>query len=128
MTGVPGRGKLLNLSTCVGRNIGDHLDFGVAPCLYDGLSPKAAGRTNVMQMMYPLRAPITLGSGTLEGHNKIFSKHSLTRYRPASALAASTLEVCVLDQAGVMLQSSTAVGYASVRLGEMVVVTDIAAA
>jgi hypothetical protein len=130
VTGVPGRGKLLNLSKCVGRNAGDHLDFGVAPYLYDGLFPRAAGRTNVMQKLYPLRAPITLGSGTLEASNKIFSKHSLVRYRPASALASSTsrLEVCVFDRDGMMVQNSTVVGYASVRLGEgqMVIVSDVA--
>jgi hypothetical protein len=130
VTGVPGRGKLLNLSKCVGRNAGDHLDFGVAPYLYDGLFPRAAGRTNVMQKLYPLRAPITLGSGALEASNKIFSKHSLVRYRPASALASSTsrLEVCVFDRDGMMVQNSTVVGYASVRLGEgqMVIVSDVA--
>eukprot|EP01047_Picozoa_sp_COSAG01_P087274 COSAG01_NODE_20012_length_976_cov_1.166477_1_plen_255_part_10 len=99
-------GPSLNMSACVGRNIGDHLDYGVAPylcehCLSlcrcgsalsdalrvdpdDGLWAKGGG-VNVMQILYPLDSPITIGAGVMEGSNKLYTNHSVTDYSPRAA-------------------------------------------
>ena len=116
-------GAALNLSACVGRNVGDHLDYGVAPYLYDGLWPKGGG-VNVMQKLFPLDAPIRIGAGVMEAAKRLYTKHSVREYSPAGADSSTPIDVSVFSVDGIMVRSFAYVGKASVAIaaGETAVV------
>ena len=116
-------GPNINMSACVGRNVGDHLDYGVAPYLYDGLWPKGGG-VNVMQKLYPLNAPISIGAGVMEAANKLYTKHSVADYSPPGTDSNTPIEVSVFSAEGIMVRNFSAVGKASAEItkGEMAIV------
>jgi hypothetical protein len=65
-------------AACVGRNIADNLDFGVATFLYDGLFPnKSSSSTNILHAMFPLTAR-QLGEGLIVGRERVVTKKSGT--------------------------------------------------
>ena len=55
---------------CVGRNIGDSLDFGVTTFLYDGLFKNEAGEVNILHDMFPLTAR-RLDEGLIVGRERV---------------------------------------------------------
>lgn len=90
----------------------------------DGLWPKGGG-VNIMQKLFPLRAPITIGAGVLEAANKLFTKHSVQRYAPPAADGQNaTLAVWKFSPDGILLNNFVAVGEASIDVtnGQMAIV------
>ena len=63
-------------AVCVGRNIGDSLDFGVTTFLYDGLF-RNDGTNNILHDMYPLTAR-RLGEGLIVGRERVITKKNGT--------------------------------------------------
>ena len=55
---------------CVGRNIGDSLDFGVTTFLYDGLFKNEEGEVNILHDMFPLTAR-RLDEGLIVGRERV---------------------------------------------------------
>lgn len=55
---------------CVGRNIGDSLDFGVTTFLYDGLFKNEGPKMNILHYMFPLTAR-RLGEGLIVGRERV---------------------------------------------------------
>ena len=100
-------GPRKNMTACVGRNTAAHLDYGVAPYLYDGLWPK--GSDNIMQHYFPLEAPLRVGAGTLAAANRVVTKRAGTYVFPG----AGSLEVALFDGDGVLLSTRTVDGDAA---------------
>ena len=75
-------GPGFNLSSCVGQNINDHLDYGVLPFLYDGLFFNSSTPT-ILSEMFPITAH-RIGNGFVEGKERIVTKIGGTYSLPAS--------------------------------------------
>jgi hypothetical protein len=101
-----------NMTACVGRNVAAHLDYGVAPYLYDGLWHK--GAKNIMQHYFPLEAPIRVAPGTISSAQRVVTKHSGTFSFPG----ATALDVAMFDGDGLLLSQRTIQGEeATVEVG-----------
>ena len=105
--------NISDLTGCIGQNVAAHLDFGAASYLYDGLWPK--GSKNVMQYSFPLLAPITIGPGLIEASNRIVTRHS-GDVSPPLATPTTPLDVWSFDQRGLLLEHSSGVGVAHLKL------------
>ena len=65
-------------AACVGRNIGDSLDFGVTTMLYDGLLKNDSdAETSILHAMFPLTAR-RLGEGLMVGRERVITKKNGT--------------------------------------------------
>ena len=62
---------------CVGRNIGDSLDFGVTTFLYDGLFHHDDGETNILHALFPLTVR-RLDEGLIVGRERVVTKKNGT--------------------------------------------------
>ena len=72
-------------AACVGRNIGDSLDFGVTTLLYDGLfRNESASGTSILHAMFPLTAR-RLGEGLIVGRERVITKNNGTARWDAGA-------------------------------------------
>lgn len=70
-----------------------------------------------MQKLFPLRAPITIGTGVLEAANKLYTKHSVHNYAPPVADGQNaTLAVWVFSPDGILHDNFVAFGEASINL------------
>ena len=74
--GTDGGAREYMSALCVGRNIGDSLDFGVTTFLYDGLF-RNDGNTNILHDMFPLTAR-RLGEGLIVGRERVITKKNGT--------------------------------------------------
>lgn len=77
-SGVDGGRRGYMSAACVGRNIGDSLDFGVTTMLYDGLFPNiSSSDTSILHAMFPLTAR-RLGEGLIVGRERLITKKNGT--------------------------------------------------
>lgn len=87
-------------SLCVGRNIGDSLDFGVTTFLYDGLFHHVDGQTNILHALFPLTAR-RLGEGLIVGRERCgLSVHSCFNYSKRALLMHDDIvasSYCILE-------------------------------
>jgi len=77
---------------CVGRNIGDSLDFGVTTFLYDGLFKNEAGEVNILHDMFPTTAR-RLDEGLIVGRERV-----IVRAMPVPTQFC-VCELCIFAQA-----------------------------
>ena len=83
--GIDGGAREYMSALCVGRNIGDSLDFGVTTFLYDGLFKNDGNTNNILHDMYPLTAR-RLGEGLIVGRERVITKKNGTAtWKPAAA-------------------------------------------
>eukprot|EP01052_Picozoa_sp_SAG31_P013221 SAG31_NODE_791_length_12069_cov_22.664411_4_plen_1018_part_00 len=76
-TTCPGHGVYMS-PECVGKNIGDNLDFGLATFLYDGLFPnKSSSASNILHAMFPLTVR-RLASGLIVARERVITKNNGT--------------------------------------------------
>ena len=75
--GIDGGEREYMSALCVGRNIGDSLDFGVTTFLYDGLFRKDGNTNNILHDMYPLTAR-RLDEGLIVGRERVITKKNGT--------------------------------------------------
>ena len=71
-----------------------------------------------MQKLFPLHAPLIIGSGVLQASNKLYTKHSVKGYSPPAADASTTLAVWVFGVDGTLTRNFSAVGKASVYVAD----------
>eukprot|EP01048_Picozoa_sp_COSAG05_P009259 COSAG05_NODE_748_length_7561_cov_2.742562_2_plen_278_part_00 len=84
-SGVDGGRRGYMSAACVGRNIGDSLDFGVTTMLYDGLFPNiSSSDTSILHAMFPLTAR-RLGEGLIVGRERLITKKNGTARWDAAA-------------------------------------------
>ena len=71
-----------------------------------------------MQKLFPLHAPLIIGSGVLQASNKLYTKHSVKGYSPPASDASTTLAVWVFGVDGTLTRNFSAVGKASVYVAD----------
>ena len=102
-----------NLTTCVGANTHDHLDYGVTSFLYDGAFARGS-RPTILAEMFPI-TPKRLGRGIVVGQERVVTKlsgsYSLPELPAAAALIVLTYSEGLLDS-----RVCCAVGSAEVKL------------
>ena len=64
----------LTLSDCLGRDVYDHLDYGVLPYLYDGLFSNSTNET-ILTRLYPI-TPLALRPGLVSAKERTVTKLS----------------------------------------------------
>ena len=86
--GTDGGSRGFMNSVCVGRNIGDSLDFGTTTFLYDGMFHNdASAKTSILHALFPLTAR-RLDEGLIVGRERVVTKKNGTetaRWNTAAA-------------------------------------------